>query len=181
MLNRLDHQPNWVHYGMIVAACLLVLCFVNPFHKILELRYISWDSAGYYIYLPTFLIYNDPREMKFLHDVMSRYDISAYMYQAVKYTNGNYTMSYTMGVALLQLPAFLISHFVAQAFGFSQDGYSAPYQWGVFVIGALYALAGACLLFRFLAAYFSKGTSLVAVLAVVLGTNLYNYGFAENS
>lgn len=181
MLNWLDRQPLKTHYTIVAMLCLLALCFVNPFHKILELRYISWDSAGYYIYLPTFLIYHDAREMKFLHDIMSRYDVSSYMYQAIKVDNGNYTMSYTMGVALLQLPAFLISHVVAKLFGFSPDGYSLTYQWGVFVIGALYALVGSCLLLKFLSKYFSKSVSLIVVLTVVLGTNLYNYGFAENS
>lgn len=90
---------------------------------------LSWDVAGYYMYLSTFFIYKDPYKHSFTDSLLRKYQFANLKYdQATKAPNGNYVFKYSAGMAVLYAPWFFIAHGVAKWFGYSTDGFSFPYQ-----------------------------------------------------
>jgi len=144
-------------------------------HNVLAI--LSWDSMGYYLYLPAHFIYHDLGHQAFAADIMRDYGPSSSFYQAFQVPGapaGQLVMKYTMGLAVLETPFFWLGHWAARWLGYKQDGFSAPYQVAIAFGGMLYALLGMGLLRRVLLRYFSD-----AVVALVLGTLLLGSNFLE--
>jgi hypothetical protein len=140
---------------------------------------IHADAQGYYGYLVAIFI-----EQSFDWGRV----ISAY---ADVYFNGggsDFTVhsefgrinKYYAGTSLLMLPFFLISCVGAWFFGFPVDGYSQPFQIGMMFSALFYSGAGMYFLSRFFEAKGIKKTiSLVTVVLVLMGTNLFHYSISE--
>ncbi len=88
---------------------------------------------------------------------------------------GRYLDKYPVGEALMLLPFFALGHAAAIVVGSDRNGFSAPYQVAAATAGLAYALLGVAVLGFFLLRWFSKGTVVVTLLAVVFGTNLFHY------
>ena len=67
---------------------------------------LSWDAMGYYLYLPSLFIYKDLFHLHFIPGILQHYQPSSYFYQSHQLSKGNWVMSYTMGISILQLPFF---------------------------------------------------------------------------
>lgn len=152
------------------------LCKGNPPLKITE-----WDAFGYYIYLPSIFIYHDYKKLEWIPAIDKKYSVTGGDgIQAQKADNGNYAFKYLGGVAVMELPFFLIAHWVAKDTGYPPDGFSPPYQYIVSFGVILYCLLGIFLLRKILLLYFSDTTTAVTLLAVCLGTNFIEYAAIEN-
>ncbi len=136
---------------------------------------ISWDVAGYYMYLPAGLIYNDFEELAFKDSIMQKYKPSSSFYQAFQVENGNWLLQYPSGLSVMYVPGFLIGHLGAKLGGYAQDGFSIPYQIGIWLWSLLVSFIGLILLRKLLLFYFSDKTVAVTLLALVLATNYFNY------
>jgi hypothetical protein len=89
---------------------------------------------------------------------------------------------YTYGVALLQLPFFLIADGITVVSGeFPRDGFSYYYQKAINFAAAFYLSLGLFILFLALKVYFNYKNKIVfaTLVALFLGTNLYYYGIIE--
>lgn len=134
---------------------------------------ISWDVYGYYLYLPTTFIYHDLGILNdgVILDLMEQYKSSATFYQATKVPEGHYVMKYSMGMAILYLPSFLLGWLGSVIFDYRVDGFSLPFQYALFLGSITYSIIGLWFLTRVLDRFFNwKITSLVLAL-IVLGTN----------
>ena len=140
---------------------------------------LSWDALGYYLYLPSTFIYNDLKDMAFADEMMKTYNFSSYFYQAQKAPNGNFVMSYTMGVSILLLPFFFLGHLLAYLFNFPTDGFSTPYIFSVYMGGVCYAFLGLYLLRKVLLDFFSDKVTAIVLLIVALATNFFHYAVYE--
>ena len=136
----------------------------------------SWDALGYYIYLPGFIIYEDVKKLDWFADIDSIYNVSGgQFYQAVELDDGDHVFKYLGGVAILELPFFLIGHAVALATDYPADGFSAPYQYAIIWGAVLWFLFGLWVLKWVLRRYFTDGITALTMLLVVGASNLIQY------
>jgi len=171
-----------------LLACIIT-CFVlvqNRYAHIPEggkdqLKLTDWDAFGYYMYLPSILIYNDYKELNWVQEIDNNYHVvGGELYQARKAKNGNFVYKYFGGVALLQLPFFAIAHWLARSMDYPQDGFSPPYQYAVAFATLFYAFLGIFVLRRVLKKYFDDVTTAITILLLCLATNFIQYAAVDS-
>jgi hypothetical protein len=136
-------------------------------------REITYDKAGYYVYLPATFIYGwDSR--KFPKGIVK--ETNGFTYDTV---NHKIFTKCTCGVAMLFTPFWLGIHSIAIHENIQPDGFSDFYERMILVPGVFYLILGLYFLFRFLRYYFSKKLSFITVLLLFAGTNLFYYGIDE--
>lgn len=160
-----------------VGLFLLILRTTHPgFHSEKPLNVTAWDAFGYYMYLPSALIYHDMTQLEWLPEADSTYGLTGgTLYQAHRKENGNYVYKYLGGVSILQLPFFLIGHTIASSTSFAADGFSPPYQFAIAFGAFLYVIFALFLLRYLLLRYFNDLSTAVSILLLVLATNLPRY------
>ncbi|MEO8591225.1 MAG: hypothetical protein ABI432_17735 [Flavobacteriales bacterium] len=134
---------------------------------------LSWDTFGYYLYLPANLVHHDPAllDQRWVHEVVETYHSTESFYQASELPDGRWVMKYPMGLAVLWSPFFVMGHIGAGLTGHPQDGFSAPYRWSLICAMLAYALAGLLVLRRVLREFFDDGIVAAVLAIIVLGTN----------
>lgn len=142
---------------------------------------ISWDVSGYYWYLPATFIYKDLRQLGFSDMIREKYRPTPNNVQSFTHKNGNQVLKYSSGLAVLMLPGFIGGHVSAGLLGYEQDGFSKPYQFGIFFWGLIVSLAGLVLLRKVLLRYFSDTATGITILAICFATNFTEYGFVTNA
>jgi hypothetical protein len=135
----------------------------------------SWDTLGYYIYLPFTFIYHDPgiTNQGVIDSIFNTYHPSEVLYQAFQIANGNRMPGYTIGMALLYSPFFFIGHIWALLSNYPADGFSYPYQFCISNGIMVYILAGVFALRKVLLEFFEDKVVAVVLLLICLGTNYW--------
>lgn len=137
---------------------------------------IKADGKGYYDYLPAAFIYNDLNFQYTDTLVTEYYNHKSYGEGYFKQVHGKRINKYFPGVAILWVPFFAGSHYYALNTHFKADGYSLPYQMGVYA-GALFYLWLGLFFLRLILQL--KNTSYPIILLVqiimALGTPILNY------
>jgi hypothetical protein len=141
-------------------------------------KYLSWldgspfryDAGIYYYYLDAAFIKND---ITFEFPQNENYGLETTPL-------GKKIPRMTMGVALLQLPWFLVAHHIAASNGYDQDGYSPPYKWVLHIGLIVYVLAALWFLYKALLHYFNRWISLAVIALIFYGTNLFYYSVGFN-
>ena len=128
-----------------IAAILVVIYFqinvlVNQDNNIGKPRWknnnvITWDIREYYAYLPATFIYNDP-SFSFL-DTMKGNNKGNLI--CGKSPIGKYVGRVSIGMAVAYAPFFFLSDAIANISGAPRDGFSQPYQWGIYISGFIYS------------------------------------------
>ncbi len=172
----------------IIACCIISLILLqyrlsySGLNQNKTLRITTWDAFGYYVYLPSTIIYHDATELKWLPEIDKKYHVSGgSLYQANKYKNGKYVFKYLGGVAILEIPLFLVGHGIAKLFHFDADGFSAPYQYSLAFGVLLYCILSVFLLRKILLKFFSDLTTAATLLLVMLATNIIQYVAIDNA
>ena len=182
-------KSTWRTNRLSFLACLLViLVFVLYRVNYIESKpdkpftATTWDALGYYMYLPSVLIYQDATQLKWFPDIEKKYQVTGgKLYQANKYENGNYVFKYLGGVAIMQLPFFLVGHAVALNTNYPADGFSKPYQFAV-VFGAIIWFIIALFVLRgLLVRYFKDEAVAAGLLLLGLASNLIQYVSVDSS
>lgn len=166
--------------GIALIACFALLFLAGNFYyprwqKEKTEATLSWDVAGYYLYLPAVIIYGDPAQLEFMDNIIEEYYPAPEMNQAFRHESGNYIMKYSSGLAISYLPGFMIAHLYAHFSKYPADGFSKPYQFGISQWSLLIALMGLWILRRFLLYYFEDVSVAVTLVAIVFGTNYLSY------
>ena len=165
-----------------IAVCLI--CVAVVFYRASYFKSNSgrpfvcttWDALGYYGYLPSFFIYHDAAELKWLPEIDKKYAVTGgQLYQAGKCDNGNYVFNYFGGVAILQSPFFFAAHWLAGVYGYEKDGFSAPYQYAVAWSAVFYSLLSFFLLRKILLRFFNDSVTAVSLLLLLLASNFIQY------
>lgn len=157
---------------VLIFLCISIILF--RIWKPVE-QPISWDVAGYYMYLPAKFIYHDLEMKDFsqMDSIRKKYDFSTSFYQVNKTPKNKYIIKYTMGNSFFYMPFFFLGDVIAKVSGYPADGFSAPYNMSV---------AWGCFIYVFLALYYVRKillhlfNDLIAaytLFAVVFGTNLF--------
>jgi hypothetical protein len=151
---------KWIILAHIIFSIFLTFSFNHHPEKLI------WsDMEGYYCYLPSVFIYHD------------------FVPEAIRDTNylkpinetGKVFTKYTCGVALLELPFFLISHCIASTFKLEPNGKSAIYGIGLMISALFYYWLGIFILYKYARNYCNKAHTIIALIAITLGTNLLYY------
>lgn len=137
---------------------------------------VSWDGLGYYMYLPSILIYHDVKDLKWVPHIDSIYGVTGgVFYQASKLEKGTYTNKYLGGVSIIQAPYFFIGHQIADYTGTVQDGFSWPYQYSL-IFGLLFwGLLGFVFIRKILLNYFNDKVVAITLILLALCSNLIQY------
>ncbi|MEO8066811.1 MAG: hypothetical protein ABI599_03865 [Flavobacteriales bacterium] len=153
---------QWTLFIAVMATALIASWQVHSNDPLHFLRQQS-DNQGYYQWLPGVIIdHNIDR-----------------MYWQYQLPNGNWLSLFTFGVALLQLPFFLLGHVWAMAFGYPLDGFSEPYAVTNMISSAFYAALGCVLAYRLARRYSGWPYAAVATVLIFIGTNLLYYSSHE--
>ena len=134
------------------------------------------DSWGYYAYLPAFLLNQDLENLDTTYAMRQQKrgtETGDFPDFVKELPNGKRLIKYTSGLAMLQLPAFIVGHFIAAITGLPQDGYSWPYLFMVHLWTLLLVYLGLIAVLRIWENYFDKPTLLWLLISLLLGTNLF--------
>lgn len=170
-----ERQTESRHIGIFAAIATAAFVLTVLFYKIdlFPFEPIHSDGNGYYMYLPAVFVYHDPG-MHFVEGLAE--DISGFSGTFFPMDTGQVVDKYTMGVAVLQLPFFLIADLLTKLFLPGQaDGFSLFYQLGNIAGGCFYyfwvppVCTGQRKSIRMHPALFG------AVLLITFGTGLFHY------
>jgi hypothetical protein len=138
---------------------------------------IRGDAHGYCAYLASWVIYQD-----FTFDFYPDLDAETKNRYWLNQHEGLQPFpKLTMGVAMLQLPGYLMAHWLAGLLGFAQDGWSAPYHLSVGFSGLLAFLIGLFFIRKSLLKRFSTTVSDLSVIVIALMTNAFYYGVLDGA
>jgi hypothetical protein len=153
---------------LLFAFVIIFLNFKNPPKNLL-----SYDVFGYYLYLPGTFIWHQSEftDATQLEKINEKYHCTNTFYQLARAANMKYVDKYSLGLAILYLPFFLIGHLIALWFQFPVDGFSPPYQFSLLAGGFLYSIIGILFLRKVLLKYFSDLQSAITLFLVIFGTN----------
>lgn len=160
-------------FAIIAGVAFLMTAF---FYKIGFFPYTPMhsDGNGYYMYLPAVFSYRD-LGMNFVYNGTFS-DPSGLTGTFFPMATGQVVDKYTMGVAVLQLPFFLLADVAAHLFTPDQtDGFSAIYQLGNIASGCFYYFVGSVASYKISRKYADDKSAFWAAVAVTFGTGLFHY------
>lgn len=159
---------NRTFFIAISIICFFVIVFPPA-------NILSYDVFGYYLYLPMGFNYNDLTIHNYstIDTILNTYHSSDTFYQAYKLENGNWVMKYSMGMSVMYAPFYFIGHFIAKYFGFSDDGFSKPYQLSILYGCLIYTIIGLYYFKKILAEFFTQKNAAIVFVLIVFGTNYF--------
>ncbi len=138
------------------------------------------DPLGYYLYLPATFIHQDLDSLNQTFQHLKPYldaDVGSDYFQKTDIVypveNGRSVIKYTSGLALTQLPSFLVAMLVTAIGGGAMDGFSEPFIFGIYCTGFIFGLAGLFLLRLALLRWFSENVVSWSLISIALATNLF--------
>jgi hypothetical protein len=180
MGKRLMTKKWWSSLILILAIGLLINVVNNNCGKWTMHRVLTYDVFGYYNYLPAVFIYHNITTYPHIDSIEQKYQPTGGAYQ--KYglhptPDGKALCNqYPLGVALFELPGFLITHtWNTTTKKFPPDGYSEPYQWSVVLSNLVAALLGLFFIALLLHHYFSATITNLVLVCIACGTNFFQY------
>lgn len=158
----------------VLFAALLVLGIVAQLAVKPWSSPITWDGFGYYLYLPLSFVHHDlgMTDPSIVEGIFDEYHPSGTFYQAHRAPTGNMVIRYTPGLALINLPGFLIAHAVAAPLGYKADGLSPPYQLAAVITALLVLGLGLWAMIRMLRRFFAPWVAYLTAALILYGTNL---------
>lgn len=168
----IKHSPHrWCLIALFIYAFTAIYVHSNKaFYKNPD-AIVIYDATGYYAHLQwwftgqdvDFTLHSQRPHQNFLIPITT------------KNQQASQVNKYSTGVALLQVPFFLIGHVVAGYQEVHQDGLWRPYMWWTTFGALLYAWMALVLVWLFLRPHFEDKVIAVVLLGLGLGTNWWNY------
>ncbi len=173
----LHHAPRSMAAALLVGV--LAVGVVFNVRRWNDRDLLRWDSDCYYLYLPATFIHHDLFALRWLERIPPGRAPDNYRFGQGVHPGkdaDHRCNKCTLGVALSELPFFLVAHAWMRATDPAHaDGYAPIYQLSVAVASAVWAAAGLLVLGRFLRRRFGDGVCAAVLLALGLGTNLFFY------
>jgi len=170
-------------YKIIVFVIILFIISTNLVFS--PNNILSWDVFGYYLYLPLKFIYNDLgiQNSSLIQNIIEKYQSTSTFYQVMPNSSGGFVMIYTMGLSFFYAPFFFIGHVIALNSNYVADGFSAPYQYSIFIGGIIYSIIGILFLSKVLIKLFDKRIAAIVLILIVVSTNyiIHNCIYGQNA
>lgn len=162
-------------------VCEIILLMITGYFFYFKSDYHAWnrmitgDGSGYYAYLPAVFIYHD-LQFGFKQEVEQKYYPPDLYNHYINETDGKKVNKFSVGLAILWLPFFLLAHFLSFLLGLPADGYSVLYQFSIGLSAILYLYFGLKQSKQFLAGFkIPDGTIAFTLFVLALGTNIFYY------
>jgi len=149
---------------------------------------MATDTAAYYSYLPYAFIHKDFNfltDSTFIeqHKAINKYEPESWF--MLKSNTGKPIPKVTMGVAIMELPGFLVANIISKAFNNERTGYESIYKLMFILSNIVFSVLGLFFLHRVLLRDFSLTTSNLTILIIAFCTNFLFYsvwftGMAHN-
>lgn len=171
-------SSRWRWSLLIVGLLIAYILMVRLAGRYNNYPYGDWqseiygDKAGYYIYLPAAFLHG-------FHEAEYPEGIEERMGKGFSFRDGKLYDKYPMGVAVLVSPFFLSAHILALTGDGPPDGFSGDYYEMTYYASVFYFLLGSLVLLAFLRRRYSLRISVVTLILIMFGTNLYYYAFRE--
>ena len=159
-----------------LIAVLFIAIIVGQRLPQREYQYaISWDTFGYYLYLPALYYHHDIglSDPSWAEGMRKKYDLSGTLYQIHHLENGNNVIQYSSGMAFMLAPAFIAGHYAAQSLDYPMDGFSLPYQISVWIWSYVIALIGLFYLRKLLLLFFDDMRVMWLLILTAFATNYF--------
>jgi len=174
-----------VHPAFWLPILLVAVIHIGMDGLRLDVKRIMSDGWGYYLPLPAIFVYGDPH-LTFLNRFDLPSDLLQYRtpdghWQGMLVRDSGYLDKYAFGTAVLQFPFFLIALLISQSSYASISGFEAPFQIACVISGAFYFGVGSFLIFRTCRLRHDVLPSALALVAVILGSNILHYATTEAS
>ena len=141
---------------------------------------IRSDGFSYYVYLPAWFIYGDPRLSSVANDCCGgefpEFSVIVKWPRTRRWVN-----PHPIGVAVLQTPFFLAAHGLTHWTNLSADGFTLYYQHAAGLSGLAWTIVGLFILRRVLRRHFTDRVSDLTIVALLFGTNLYHYATYDST
>lgn len=150
---------------MIMMGVLLVVAVHHiSKHKMWreENRILVSDARTYYAFLPDWFM-------------ESQRDDQSHGLWLITGPNEKLQFKYTMGVALLEMPFYLIPHLTSS----STDPYGAPFRLWMEICGLFYLFLGLWFVRKILLRFYSEAVTAFTLFLIFMGTNLFHYSMNE--
>jgi hypothetical protein len=165
---------------LLLALALIFLGSFFMFNR-WQIELEGGDPLGYYIHLPSSLLYHDVGDYSKSMEASERHyrksTIPGKFNMIPDQTPiGKRSVHWPVGVAILTLPFFAVAHIFCLLSGlFPTDGFSTPYLLMAGLAAIFYVMLGFFLLFGILRRFFTLETSIYTVLTIGLATNLFYF------
>jgi hypothetical protein len=156
-----------------IAVGILAIFIVGMNCLFAPQNILSWDVFGYYLYLPLTFIYHDLglSNSQVIDHIIAEYNNTATFYQGLEMPDGKWVMKYSMGMSFFYAPFFFLGWVIAELTNQPIDGFSAPFQYAIFIGGIIYSLIGLWFTAKVLNHFFKPTISIVTLFLIVLATN----------
>jgi len=166
-------------WSVLLISCTLIgyrLAYTSS-GETLPVKVTTWDALGYYLYLPSSIIYHDDTSLQWFPAMDQKYHLSGGdVYQAQMHENGHQVFKYLRGVSLLEAPWFWLAHAYCHLYSsYPADGFSAPYQYAVAWGAVFWVIFSLFLLRRILLLYSSDQSTALSLVLLVLASNALQY------
>lgn len=143
---------------------------------------ISWDNLGYYLYLSSTFVHDDPllADISWLKELNEKKQLAGTLYMVSSNDQGEPMYFFLMGMSVFYAPSFFIAHSLAPSLGYEANGFSWPYQYALVLGGLLYTLIGLIFLRKILLRFFSENVTSIVLLLLVFGTNSVHHLTLDN-
>lgn len=165
----MENRPSLI--VVLILLCLIIIQWSITFYPVV----LTWDVFGYYLYLPAKFIYNDLglHNKNWLFEIIDKYN-TGFFYQAYPSASGGWVLKYSMGLSYFYAPFFFLAYIISYLFGYTNDGFSLPYQYCLSLGMLVYTFLGLIYLRKILLYYFEEITVCVLIVLIVLGTNFFH-------
>lgn len=156
------YLPEWLLF-MLVAFLSLRAAWIMGGGHACDFFSRAWDGLGYYQWLPAVFVTGDFDLMPWTHLVTGTKAISLF----------------TCGVAVLQLPFFLLAQLLTWFFDYPATGYNPVHVVCMMAATATYAGAGAVMSFKLARRFSNMPAAMLAVVSIYAASNLFYYATRE--
>jgi hypothetical protein len=168
-------KRHWC-YILLVALLLVQVIWLGwvGMLRFKTMRVAGVDPVGYYSYLPSLIFDRDLEFADEYERLRGKGDVSPDRPRTV---TGKMPNPFSVGVAILWLPFFLLGHVAALMTDFATDGFSAPYHIAVYLANAVYGFAGIVLIYRLVERLFERDVALLATTLIWFASGVLYYLF----
>jgi hypothetical protein len=165
----------------ITGGIIVVFIFMQLVRGGDSRRIIDGDGSGYYAYLPAVFIHGTTDFTPVFELEKSRRGLD-YMGHYFHQLGEKKINKYYLGTALLMLPFFLLAWIYSFITGMPPDGYNILFQYSIALGASIYAAIGLIATKKLIELFdVGKAISLISVILVLFGTNLFYYTFLHPS
>jgi len=168
--NKSFKMKNNIIFIILILVCIklfiLKLPSINP-----ESTFTS-DPLEYYLYFPTYIIFNDSNESEFLNNSY------AWKYFWFKYTEEEVPiLKFSMGVTLLYSPFYFAAYLYCKTFDYIGHGFERPNAIAMYLANLFYFILGLFFLRKLLLKLFNKLSAELSIILIASATNIGYYVF----